>query len=309
MLQVLHAETGEAAKTRVLFDGQYGKGPIPDVADVGYTSDGRYLVVQIHDGRVLLLDPGTLAEVANWATGSHDGFALGVSPDGRIVLTGDENGVTKLWEVATGKLMGTVPGHRGHIAAAAVSPDGRFLLTGGYDHVAYAWSLVPGRPAASVNLFDRLRGENAEEARQAVWALAADPKGTEMVRAAVKPADGPKAETVREWIGDLDHPQFAKREAASAALIQAGRFAEPGVREALAAKPTAEARERLEKILAGLPKRPSAEEVFQTRAVQAMELTCTQAAGQLLREWASGLPGAWLTVEAKGALGRLGSGK
>jgi RNA polymerase sigma factor (sigma-70 family) len=308
-LQVLDARTGEAVKTRVLFDGLYGKGPIPDVHQIADTPDGRYLVVLVRNGPVLLLDPGTLAEVARWPTEGRDGFALGVSPDGRTIVTGDDSGVARLWEVATGKLAGTIRGHRGHLATLAVSPDGRTLLTGGYDRVAYAWTLAPRPLAGSVNPIDCLRGENAEKARQAIWTLANDPAGPELARAAVKPARGPKPEAVAAWIADLDHPQFAKREAASAALIRAGRLAEPAVREALAGKPSAEARERLEKIVTALPKRPSMDEVFQTRAVQAMEMARTEAARQLLREWAAGLPGAWLTVEAKGALGRLGSRK
>ena len=279
------------------------------MGEIAYTSDGRHLVVLIRAGRVLLLDPGTLAEVASWATGSRDGLAMGVSRDGRTVLTGDESGVAKLWEVATGKLSGTVRGHRGYIATMAVSADGRTLLTGGYDRVAYAWTLAPGQPATTVNPIDVLRSENAEQARQAIWTLADDPEGPARVRGAIKPATEPKPETVAAWIADLDHPQFAKREAASAALVRAGRLADPAVREALAGKPTPEARERLEKVLPALPKRPSADEVFQTRAVQAMEMARREGARQLLREWAGGLPGAWLTVEAKGAIGRLAAAK
>ncbi|HVK08790.1 MAG TPA: sigma-70 family RNA polymerase sigma factor [Gemmataceae bacterium] len=213
-IQVVDTRTGETVRTRLLFDDQKERGPISDVGEIAYTSDGRYLVVLIRAGRVVLLDPGTLAELTSWPTGGRDGFAMGVSPDGRTVMTGDDQGVVKLWEVATGRPAGTIRGHRGHLATIQASADGRTLLTGGYDRVAYAWTLASGHVAPTVNLIDRLRGENAEEARQAIWTLANDPAGPGRIRAAVQPATHPKPDTLTAWIADLDHPQFARREAA-----------------------------------------------------------------------------------------------
>ena len=113
------------------------------------------------------------------------------------------------------------------------------------------------------------------------------------------------AKAVREWIADLDHPTFARREAATTALTKAGALGEPAVRRALQGKVTAEARERLEKVLAGVSQKPSPEDVTAARAVQALELANTEAARKVLEEWAAGAEGARLTTDAGAALQRL----
>jgi RNA polymerase sigma factor (sigma-70 family) len=305
ILQVVDAATGRQTRSRVVSDGKWGKGDVPDVADLRYTPDGRYLAVLSRNGKVQLLHSDTLAEVSTWMIGSRDGLALNVSPDGRTLLTGDETGTTRLWEVVSGKAVASISGHRGHIASAAISPDGRLLLTGGYDQVAYVWGLEPNSSLPPDRSIDRLAGDNAEQARAAVWAIANDPDGPRRLRERFKPIDGPKPESIREWIGDLDHPTFARREAASAALSRAAGMCEPALHRALQGKPSAEARERLVKILAGITRRPSRDDVSHARAVQAMELANTEAARKVLEEWAAGTEGAWLTVDARAALERL----
>jgi RNA polymerase sigma factor (sigma-70 family) len=304
-LQVLDADTGRQVKAAPFSEGKYGKGDVPEVSDLCYTPDGRYLVVLSRSGRVQVRHAETLAEVSAWTAGTRDVLAFGVSPDGRTLLAGDETGVTRLYEIATGKLLATMPGHRGHVATAAMSADGRFLLTGGYDQVAYVWGLKPAAVTRTIRPIDRLTGDSAEQTREAVWALAADPDGPRLLRERFKRAEGPKPESVREWIADLDHPTFAKREAASAALARAGVFVEPAVRRALQANPTAEARERLTKVLTGISHRPTPDDVAHSRAVQALELAGTPAARKVLEEWAAGAEGAWLTVDAGAALERL----
>src|SRR5207248_2542937 len=52
------------------------------------------------------------------------------SPDGRMVLTGGTEGVARLWDVKTGKVLGPAPGREG-VLAVAFSPDGRRLAAAG----------------------------------------------------------------------------------------------------------------------------------------------------------------------------------
>ena len=58
------------------------------------------------------------------------------------------------------------------------------------------------------------------------------------------PYEGETRATIQGWIADLDHPMFARREAATTALVKAGEMCEPAVRRALLGTPTPEARER-----------------------------------------------------------------
>jgi WD40 repeat protein len=66
--------------------------------------------------------------------------AAALSPDGKRVLTGGANGHARLWEAATGRLMGDPLVHDGPVLAVAFSPDGRTLLTGSQDRSARLWS-------------------------------------------------------------------------------------------------------------------------------------------------------------------------
>ena len=52
------------------------------------------------------------------------------SPDGRRVVSGDENGVVRLWELESGKLTRTIAGPRGHVRAVAF-PTGRIRVASG----------------------------------------------------------------------------------------------------------------------------------------------------------------------------------
>jgi WD40 repeat protein len=303
-LQVVEVATGRPVN---MVDVSEPKGPhgLPDLGDGHYTPDGRFLVLASRNGHIQVRHADTLAEISSWMAGSRHGLTMNVSPDGRTVLTGDDTGAIKLWELLTGKLVAGFTGHRGYVDSVAASADGRFLVTGGHDQVAFVWDLKPAAPAPA-KAVERLAGDDAAAAREAIWALAADPDGPNRLRDRIKPADEPRAETLRGCVADLDDPTFARREAAMAALTKAGVLAEPAIRKALAGTPTAEARERLNKVLAGIDHKPTREDVIHSRAVHALELANTDAARKVLTEWAAGLDGAWLTIDARLALRRLG---
>jgi RNA polymerase sigma factor (sigma-70 family) len=301
-LQVVDTATGRPVKVADVSESK-GKDGLPSLMDARYTPDGRFLVLVSLNGRVQVRHADSLAELSSWMTGSKYAVVLDVSSDGRLVATGDDAGTAQVWELLTGHRVTSVRGHRGTVASVRISPDGKLLATGGHDQVAYTWSLKPS--AAPDRPLDRLAGDNAERAWEAIWALAADPDGPKRLRERFPRIDGPKPETVQGWIADLDDAAFARREAASAALTRAAVLCEPAMRRALEGKPTAEVRERLTKILTGITRRLSRDDITHARAVQAMELANTAAARKVLEEWAAGVEGAWLTIEARAALERL----
>src|ERR1700677_2868150 len=62
--------------------------------------------------------------------------SVAVSPDGRRVLTGGDDRITRLWDVETGKELQRFEGHSNWVDAVAFSPDGRRVLTGSQDNTA-----------------------------------------------------------------------------------------------------------------------------------------------------------------------------
>jgi WD40 repeat protein len=59
--------------------------------------------------------------------------AVAFSPDGRMVLTGCADGGARLWDAATGKLLGPPVRHQSPVRFVSFSPDGRTILTGSTD--------------------------------------------------------------------------------------------------------------------------------------------------------------------------------
>src|SRR5262249_16366530 len=84
-----------------------------------------------------------------WAT------ALSFSPDDKLLASADSNAMgidtrndwdvsVRLWEVATGKEVRRLRGHRGHVWATAFSPDGTTLLAACADGTVRLWEVATG---------------------------------------------------------------------------------------------------------------------------------------------------------------------
>jgi WD40 repeat protein len=63
--------------------------------------------------------------------GSIDKAAF--SPDGARLVSAGDDGTMKVWEVATGRLIHTLEGHRGQVAAIAFSRDGSRILSASHE--------------------------------------------------------------------------------------------------------------------------------------------------------------------------------
>lgn len=79
--------------------------------------------------------------------GRNDGQVLGLAIDaeGKLLASCGANGLVRLWNVATGKLLHTLPGHRGEAFAVAFSPDGQRLASGAEDGLVRLWDVATGK--------------------------------------------------------------------------------------------------------------------------------------------------------------------
>ena len=174
----LLASGGMEATVR-LWDTQSGRSlqtlvhPSP-VHAVAFNPDGSLLASGGVDGQIRLWE---------WQKGTVPAFAsiiavqtswvesLAFAPDGRTLAStsmGDQT--VKLWEVASGLLLHTLPGHADRSRCVAWSPDGRTLAYGSSDKAIWLWDVEEDRCRTV------LHGHTAD-----VYGMAFTPEGTRLL--------------------------------------------------------------------------------------------------------------------------------
>ncbi|HEY9647940.1 MAG TPA: serine/threonine-protein kinase, partial [Chroococcidiopsis sp.] len=112
---------------------------------------------------------------SSWVT------AMGIAPNGSIFASGSLDETIKLWNLATGDLLGTLSGHRKGVNAIAISRDGQTLTSGGDDYAIKTWSMTTG------TLLRTLTGHSRD-----VSAVVISPDGQIL-------ASGSEDRTIRLW--------------------------------------------------------------------------------------------------------------
>jgi hypothetical protein len=243
-------------------------------------------------------------------------FFVAFLSDGKQVLSAGEDGLARLWDVATGKEVrrfGTTGAAPPLSLAVALSSDGKTLASCDGDTGVRLWDTATGRVTGHVPA-------PALMAPKTFYALAFSPDGQTLAassadglvvlwdlgkHAEVRRLDG---RSVAGLLADLDSSDFRKRESTTRELARLGEQAEPALRKALEGRPALETRRRIEALLeraSELWRNPSPERVRMLRSLEVLECAGTEEARQVLEALARGAPGARLTEEAKASTERL----
>ena len=67
--------------------------------------------------------------------------AVSFSPDGRLLVQGDDQGMLRVWDVHSGSCLKAFQGHAGRIWSVTFSPDGKTFATGGDDKIVKLWEI------------------------------------------------------------------------------------------------------------------------------------------------------------------------
>ena len=71
--------------------------------------------------------------------------AIGLSENGRLMVTGDDDGAVRVWRLREQRVIVTMTGHRGRVRAALFVRGDRFVATAGEDGTVRVWDFEAGR--------------------------------------------------------------------------------------------------------------------------------------------------------------------
>lgn len=250
--------------------------PSQGYASLGFSADGRLLLVGTPDGNLLLHDLATGKEVGQFSGDGRPIRHIACSPDGKAAATGSEDGMVLIWDMAV--LAQRLPVLGTDLSALEVQ---RFWV--------------------------ELGSDDAERAGRAIRALIAAPAQTVPFLKEKLPVGGttdPKR--VARLIADLEADSFATREGASNELAELGKAVEPALQRAMQGNPTAEVRRRLQEILEKV--KEGAVKVNPARggrALEVLEHVGNAEARQVLEALAKGDENSPLARGARATLERL----
>jgi len=72
-------------------------------------------------------------------------MATAFSSDGKVLLTGSEDGIGRLWDMASGRQLGPEFRHGKNISGVAFAPNGQTVVTAGLDGAVLQWDLLSGK--------------------------------------------------------------------------------------------------------------------------------------------------------------------
>jgi RNA polymerase sigma factor (sigma-70 family) len=282
-----------------------GKGAVTALA---YLPSGAK-VAAVNGGKaVRLLDLTTNKEVMAFKA-KETIRALALGAKGKRVATAGADGTVILWDSSGKEERRFSAG--GAVRALAFSPDGERLVTAG-DNGAIIWDLMrdekplPRGFKLTAKKLDALWADLASEEGGKVYRatrfLRADPaRSVPFLQKHLTPKAGPGQQKLKQLIADLDSDDFDKREAATEALEKLGRAAEAALRQALAKRPSLEARRRLERLIKPLGETQAltAEQQRDVRAVRVLEQAGTAQAKKLLEALIRKSPGWWALLPGR----------
>ena len=131
-----------------------------DVFDIAFSPED-FTLAAVGWGAIDIWDANTGINIRSIEKDTG-GFLLcvDISPDGRILATGKDNGVISLWDMKKGIHIQDLKDNEIEINDIAFSPDGRTLASVGFDNLVRLWNISPAEDLDIPEIPEALLDEN-----------------------------------------------------------------------------------------------------------------------------------------------------
>jgi len=110
-----------------------------------------------------------------YSTAHSTAYALAISSDQQLLISGATDRIIKVRSLYTGKILCTLTGHRGSVSAVAFHPDQPMLISGSWDSTIKLWN-VAGVSQQNRLASDRLIATFSEQGSK-IYTIALHPEG------------------------------------------------------------------------------------------------------------------------------------
>jgi WD40 repeat protein len=138
-------------KLLATLDGDTSKNPFNSLNSVAFSPDGQTLASIAQDDK-----KGGIIKIWNLKTRKvihtlggpkpreENVRSLAISPNGKTIVSGDDQGTIKIWNLGTGELLHILHEHWAPVNSVAISPDGKTLASASNDYTVKIWNLGTG---------------------------------------------------------------------------------------------------------------------------------------------------------------------
>lgn len=287
------------------------------VSDMTFSRDSRLLVSgggvarwqNIH-ASLQIWDVTNGKEVCAFFGHEEPVTCVSITPDKRLLATGDSDKTLCLWETASGMERRRLTGHDGNVESLDFSPNGRWLASASPDVPAFIWDIysteILRQPMLATESVDRLwqhlADADAMSAFDAICVLLRRHDTVTMLRQHWSARPKATAAQVQRWIRDLDSKAFAARARAADELERFLPEHESLLRQSADKTTSPDVRQRLHQMLS----KKNFERLRRTRMLEVLEHLRSPESKRFLHELAHQNEDATLAKEATESLQRLG---